>query len=181
MFSCILRREGEKKNFNPAEERMTAACWRTAWCHVNKYNLQFIQVFCSVDFSVHTKFILFISCQLVLLSGAGRKNHGLLYWCNHLTSGLATYCKVQHSILNIVLQWFLGFFVLFFFFFSYCKSCSFCNCRDYFVLRVNKYIWTTFGLWGQLFLDLQYFFFFFFTWMLIKILFLYILFFLSNI
>lgn len=39
----------------------------------------------------------------------------MLYFCNHLTSSFANYCKVRHSILNTVhLQW----FVLFFFFVS---------------------------------------------------------------
>lgn len=89
----------------------------------------------------------FIACQswfLFIICGWKAKGSVWLCFCscNHLTSFLPLCCfGVRPFTANTVLQWFILLFCF------YCKFCSFCNCREYFVLRVNKYIWTISCLW----------------------------------
>lgn len=105
--------------------------------------------FWSIAFCAHAHFILFhsLSAGFVIF---GRNNETtdlpksclMLYFCNHLTSNFCyllqgTTFHSDYGTSSSVVYTFC----------FYCKFCSFCNCRDYFVLRVNKYIWTLcFGL-----------------------------------
>lgn len=71
MLSCVLRGEEKKQNNthrDPAEDRMTVGCWRTARCHVNTYNLQSAVRLLINSFPCSYRVDTFIACQLVLWS-----------------------------------------------------------------------------------------------------------------
>lgn len=105
--------------------------------------------FRSNGFHVHTEFILVHSLSVCFMmfgwnNGTADRQRAVrcCVLCNHLTSTSPTCSKVRHSLLNMVLPWFILFFLFFCF---YCKFCSFCRVVVY---GFNKYIWMLhFGLW----------------------------------